>query len=41
LYYLVILIVAIRDAAEMGDATTLNAITAEIKAQSDAYVPLN
>ena len=31
----------IRDAAEMGDVTTLNAIAAEIKAQSESCVPLN
>jgi len=30
----------IRDAAEMGDVTTLTAIAAEIKAQSDSCVPL-
>ena len=31
----------IRDAAEMGDVTTLNAIAAEIKTHSDSYVPLS
>jgi len=31
----------IRDAAEMGDITTLNAIAAEIKARSDYCVPLS
>jgi HPt (histidine-containing phosphotransfer) domain-containing protein len=31
----------IRDAAEMGDVTTLNAIAAEIKAQSESCVPLS
>ncbi len=29
----------IRDAAEMGDVTTLNAIAEEIKTHSDACVP--
>jgi len=31
----------IRDAAEMGDVTTLNAIAAEIKTHSDSCVPLS
>ena len=31
----------IRDAAEMGDVTTLNAIAEEIKAHSDSCVPLS
>ena len=31
----------IRDAAEMGDVTTLNAIAAEIKTQSESCVPLS
>jgi signal transduction histidine kinase/CheY-like chemotaxis protein len=31
----------IREAAEMGDVTTLNAIAAEIKAQSESCVPLS
>jgi signal transduction histidine kinase/CheY-like chemotaxis protein len=31
----------IRDAAEMGDVTTLNAIAEEIKTQSDSFVPLS
>ena len=31
----------IRDAAEMGDVTTLNAIAEEIKTQSDSCVPLS
>jgi hypothetical protein len=31
----------IRDAAEMGDVTTLNAIAAEIKTHSDTCVPLS
>ena len=31
----------IRDAAEMGDVTTLNAIATEIKAQSESCVPLS
>ena len=31
----------IRDAAELGDATTLNAIADEIKAHSDSCVPLS
>jgi len=31
----------IRDAAEMGDVTTLNAIAEEIKTHSDACVPLS
>jgi CheY-like chemotaxis protein len=31
----------IRDAAEMGDVTTLNAIAEEIKKQSDACIPLS
>jgi CheY-like chemotaxis protein len=31
----------IRDAAEMGDVMTLNAIAAEIKTHSDSYVPLS
>jgi hypothetical protein len=31
----------IRDAAEMGDVMTLNAIAAEIKTHSDACVPLS
>ena len=30
-----------RDAAEMGDVTTLNAIAEEIKTHSDACVPLS
>ena len=31
----------IRDAAEMGDVTTLNAIAEEIRAHSDSCVPLS
>ncbi len=31
----------IRDAAEMGDVTALNAIAEEIKDQSDSYIPLS
>ena len=31
----------IRDAAEMGDVTTLNAIADEIKAHSDSCIPLS
>ncbi len=31
----------IRDAAEMGDVTTLSAIAAEIKTHSDACIPLS
>jgi putative heme iron utilization protein len=31
----------IRDAAEMGDVTTLNTIAAEIMAHSESYVPLS
>ena len=31
----------IRDAAEMGDVTTLNAIAEEIKTRSDACLPLS
>jgi len=31
----------IRDAAEMGDVTTLNAIAEEIRARSDSYIPLS
>jgi CheY-like chemotaxis protein len=31
----------IRDAAEMGDVTTLNVIAEEIKTDSDSYVPLS
>ncbi|MDH3829458.1 MAG: Hpt domain-containing protein, partial [Desulfobacterales bacterium] len=31
----------IRDAAEMGDVTTLNAIAAEIKTHSDSCIPLS
>jgi hypothetical protein len=31
----------IRDAAEMGDVTTLNAIAEEIKDQSDSCLPLS
>jgi hypothetical protein len=31
----------IRDAAEMGDVTTLNTIAAEIKTHSDTCVPLS
>ena len=31
----------LRDAAEMGDVTTLNAIAEEIKNQSDSFVPLS
>ncbi len=31
----------IRDAAEMGDVTTLNAIAEEIKDQSDSCIPLS
>ena len=31
----------IRDAAEMGDVTTLNAIAEEIKNQSDSCIPLS
>ena len=31
----------IRDAAEMGDATTLNALATEIKTLSDSCVPLS
>ena len=31
----------IRDAAEMGDVTTLNAIAEEIKTHSDSCVPLS
>jgi len=34
-------ILCIRDAAEMGDVTTLNAIAAEIKTHSDSCVPLS
>ena len=30
----------IRDAAEMGDVTTLNAIAEEIRARSDSCIPL-
>ena len=30
----------IRDAAEMGDVTTLNAIAVEIRARSDSCIPL-
>ena len=33
--------ICIRDAAEMGDVTTLNAIAEEIKTQSDSCVPLS
>ena len=33
--------IRIRDAAEMGDVTTLNAIGEEIKTQSDSCVPLS
>jgi hypothetical protein len=31
----------VRDAAEMGDVTTLNAIAEEIKTHSDSCVPLS
>jgi len=31
----------IRDASEMGDVTTLNAIAADIKTHSDSYIPLS
>jgi HPt (histidine-containing phosphotransfer) domain-containing protein len=31
----------LRDAAEMGDVTTLNAVAEEIKNQSDSFVPLS
>jgi ElaB/YqjD/DUF883 family membrane-anchored ribosome-binding protein len=31
----------IRDAAEMGDVTTLNTIAEEIKDKSDSYIPLS